>query len=191
MGVFGLGLFVGYLIAIGLKQSKPTLRAVLTVLGASLGGVPVAFLAGAGSKWIYPIGLLAGLLFFRITFLWASISSKKSRAASESTTGRSGALFEVGGIGALVFIMVTVALLLPDKSVVTERGQLTASYDVSRYSIYYPTPFEGSPQLVISGADYELSEQRADGFVLRLISYSVGNPITWQASGVQKQHRER
>lgn len=166
MGVFGLGLFVGYLLALGLKQSKPTLRAVLTVLGAALGGVPVAFLAGAGSKWIYPLGLLGGLLILRL-----------DRRRKEPRL-----------VGCQQGSAVAAALILPDKAAFTQRGQVRTLLEVTRYSIYNPNPFESPPNLVIGGAalGYELTEQRTDGFVLHLISYASGE-ITWEATGVLKR----
>ena len=58
LGVVALGSFVGVLLAVGLLRSGPTLKAVLTVIGAALGGAPVLFLSGTTEKWLYPIALL-------------------------------------------------------------------------------------------------------------------------------------
>jgi hypothetical protein len=60
LGVLCLGSFVGFLLGLGLLRSTPSLRAALTVVGAALGGIPVAFLAGTGQKWLYPLGYLPG-----------------------------------------------------------------------------------------------------------------------------------
>ena len=66
IGITALGLFVGFLLGLGLFSAKPTLKAALTVLGAALGGAPVAFLAHTELRWIYPVGLLIGFVCARV-----------------------------------------------------------------------------------------------------------------------------
>ncbi|HVT59473.1 MAG TPA: hypothetical protein VHR45_13860 [Thermoanaerobaculia bacterium] len=45
----------------GLMRSGLTLKAVLTVMSAALGGAPVLFMSGTRAKWMFPLGLLTGL----------------------------------------------------------------------------------------------------------------------------------
>jgi hypothetical protein len=79
LGVITLGVFVGWLLGVGLKNSSQTLKAVLTVLGAALGGGPILFMKGIGpEKWMYPIGLLLGLLWVRLSGARIEIVQKRS-----------------------------------------------------------------------------------------------------------------
>jgi hypothetical protein len=68
LGVFFLGGFVGFILggALRLPQSI-SVKAGLSILGAALGGVPIAFMGGLTyEKWMYPIGLVFGLLWVRV-----------------------------------------------------------------------------------------------------------------------------
>ena len=59
LGVFALCFFVGFLLSRGLSTSGDSLKAVITALGAALGGGPILFLKDAGNlKGLYPIGLI-------------------------------------------------------------------------------------------------------------------------------------
>jgi hypothetical protein len=68
VGVLVLGGFVGFLLGLGLFRSKNvTLKGVITIVGAALGGAPVLFMNGVGrDKWMYPIGLVIGLVWNRM-----------------------------------------------------------------------------------------------------------------------------
>ena len=67
VGVLALGVFIGFLLGFVLLQSKPTVKAAITVIGGALGGTPIAFMKDVGAaKWFYPIGLLVGLFFVRV-----------------------------------------------------------------------------------------------------------------------------
>jgi len=83
IGVTSLGLFVGLLFGLGIAHSKPTVKVVLTLLGAALGGAPVAFLANTTSKWLYPVGLIVGLLLGRFFARWVDVSSVKLKQEGE------------------------------------------------------------------------------------------------------------
>ncbi|OGT54746.1 MAG: hypothetical protein A3E01_18705 [Gammaproteobacteria bacterium RIFCSPHIGHO2_12_FULL_63_22] len=67
VGILFLGGFVGFLLSLTVKvSSKPTVRGMLQVIGAALGGTPILFMEGAGpSKWAYPVGLVLGLIWAR------------------------------------------------------------------------------------------------------------------------------
>lgn len=85
-GALALGIFVGWLLGFGLKNSGQNLRATLTVLGAALGGGPVLFLRDAGqAKWMYPIGLLLGLLYLRILDARDDIVQKHSKPSKRAS----------------------------------------------------------------------------------------------------------
>ena len=62
-GILFLGIFVGVVLAVGLQRSGGTLRAGITALGVALGAGPVAFIQDVGNaRWMYPVGLVVGLL---------------------------------------------------------------------------------------------------------------------------------
>jgi hypothetical protein len=85
LGAWALGIFVGWLLGYALLNSKPGLKAALTVLGAALGGGPILFLSDAGdAKWIYPIGLLLGLLMVRIPGARTAIANKYSNPSKHN-----------------------------------------------------------------------------------------------------------
>ena len=77
-GVLAMGVFVGYLLGLALLQTRSlNIKAAITVVGAALSGAPVVFMNGLGdSRWIYPVGLLLGLLFVRIPGARRAIAHK-------------------------------------------------------------------------------------------------------------------
>lgn len=80
-GILALGGFVGWLLGLALSHSKATLKAVITALGAALGGAPVAFMRGVSDKWMYPVGLIVGLL-------WIRLGSARSEIVESSGSSR-------------------------------------------------------------------------------------------------------
>jgi len=77
MGVLALGIFIGFLLGYALLQSRPTVKAAITVIGAALGGAPVVFVRDAGTaKWFYPIGLVLGLFLVRAFSARSAIALK-------------------------------------------------------------------------------------------------------------------
>jgi hypothetical protein len=56
-----VGFYVGIALNFGGAFVKPSLIAAVTIIGAALGGVPIAFLGSASAQWGYPVGLLVGL----------------------------------------------------------------------------------------------------------------------------------
>ena len=68
LGVFFLGGFVGFILALALNFPKSlNLKVISTIISTVLGGTPVAFMSGLTyEKWMYPIGLVTGLLWFRL-----------------------------------------------------------------------------------------------------------------------------
>ena len=84
LGVLYLGLFVGVLLGFGLSKSGQTLKAVLTAIGAALGGGPVLFMKDIGTeKWIYPLGLVIGLIWPRIITARDQIAEASRRSSGE------------------------------------------------------------------------------------------------------------
>jgi hypothetical protein len=68
IGVLFLGGFVGLLLGLTLQIPKSqSLKTVVAIIGAALGATPVAFMQGlAYEKWMYPVGLVVGLLWIRV-----------------------------------------------------------------------------------------------------------------------------
>lgn len=68
LGVLFLGGFVGFILALALNLPKNlNLKIASTIIGTALGGTPVAFMSNLTyEKWMYPIGLVTGLLWFRL-----------------------------------------------------------------------------------------------------------------------------
>jgi hypothetical protein len=68
LGVLFLGGFVGFILGLALSFSKKlTYKAVAAVLGAALGGAPLAFMGNlAYERWMYPVGLVLGLISIRL-----------------------------------------------------------------------------------------------------------------------------
>ena len=67
VGILFLGGFVGFLLSLTVKLSAPpTVRSIVQVIGAALGGAPMLFMQDAGSAiWAYPVGLVLGLIWAR------------------------------------------------------------------------------------------------------------------------------
>lgn len=185
LGIAALGLFVGLLLARGLARSEPTLRNVLTVLGAALGGAPLAFVKGAGAKWIYPVGLIAGYLIANVHF------GGVDRATAGIEQEPSLRLFQFGidvrrfVVGFVVAGLVAFAVWVPNNTTIRQKGSFRMGADISSpIHVYYPTRFDGTPYLSIAGpSEYELISQSPDGFVIKLEGYSEGETCQWEAVG--------
>ncbi len=190
VGVYCLGLFVGYLLALGLAHSKPTLRLVLTVLGAALGGVPIAFLAQAGSKWVYPIGLLFGFLFFRLITAHAYLFTQSKGSADEIPVPNRRMRVELALISVFLVSLTALALLLPTHLTVTESGEFKLGDNVGNLRIQYSRPFQSVPRLSIKPngyVTYRIEDERPDGFVFVPQSYSGVSSISWEAKGEERR----
>jgi hypothetical protein len=70
LGVLFLGGFVGFILGGTLRLTNVIpVKVAVSILGAALGGVPVAFMSGLTyQKWMYPIGLVFGLLWIRVVY---------------------------------------------------------------------------------------------------------------------------
>jgi len=189
VGVYCLGLFVGYLLALGLAHSKPTLRLVLTVLGAAVGGVPIAFLAQAGSKWVYPIGLLFGFLFFRLISAHAYLFTESKGGSEETPLRNRRTRVELALISGSLVFLTALALLLPSHLTVTESGEIKLGENVGKLRIQYSRPFQNVPRLSIKPdgyATYRIEDERPDGFVFVPQGYTVGSSVSWKATGEER-----
>jgi len=176
MGVLLLGVFVSYLLALGLTHSKPTLKAMVGVIGAALGGAPVVFLAGALAKWLYPAGLVLGLLLPRAVSLLRNDSSSSRRSWPE--------ILAIAAVTASIVSLTVLPSLPRPPHVDTQTDFLNPISGVTQYVEYYPLPFARPPHLAIEGVGpaYALTEQRSDRFVIEIRSFGAGR-ITWTANG--------
>lgn len=68
LGILFLGGFVGFIVSLALSFSKKlNYKAVAAVLGTALAGAPIAFMGELShQRWMYPVGLVLGLLSVRI-----------------------------------------------------------------------------------------------------------------------------
>jgi hypothetical protein len=86
LGTLATGSFVGLVLGQAPPSTtKPTTKAAVTIIGAALGGVPMAFLGNASTQWAYPVGLLLGLSVGRIYNARSDIASKWNPRAARST----------------------------------------------------------------------------------------------------------
>jgi polyferredoxin len=93
LSILALGWFVGFLIERGLQNSGPTMRAAITALGAALGSGPVLFLSGLPEghefvRWIYPIGLVLGVAWPRVSRARHEITEAKRRPSKSQKLSR-------------------------------------------------------------------------------------------------------
>jgi len=189
LGVLCLGVFVGFLLGFGLTRSKPTLRAALTVVGAALGGAPVAFLTTVQYRWLYPIGLLTGLIWVRIANIRIAADTRSHTYNLHAHT-RLAAWVDVALI-ILVSVAVIYAVIAPPGQVIEQHGELQLT-GTGEYEVFYPQPFVSAPALTFpSGADkpqeFWVVEQRANGFkVAARGTVIVGTIIKWSAKGQPK-----
>ena len=76
IGVSLVGIFVGLLLGLGLAYSKPTTQAVVTLLGATLGGAPIAYLHTRDWWYLYPAGLILGIVASRPLGFWLDFGER-------------------------------------------------------------------------------------------------------------------
>jgi len=188
IGVLALGLFVAYLLALGLANSRQTLRVVVTVIGVALGGVPVAFLAQAESKWAYPLGLLLGVALFSIFALRSALvtlneSSLPSRQITERRQRLRRELWLALLGGAIVAV---VAIVLPVRVTETERGEIELRSIQGRQNVRFARPFKNVPHLVFRPkgfVEYRLEDESVDGFTFVPTAFSPDSVVEWEATG--------
>lgn len=106
VGALSLGGFVGYVLGWVInKTSRPGVKSAVAIIGAGVSGAPLLFLEGLGSeKWMYPMGIVLGVLWSRFASIARSISN------GSKVQGRSAwyvALAQGGGI-----LVTTCAVLL-------------------------------------------------------------------------------
>jgi len=134
LGVIALGSFVGVLLAIGLLRSGPTLKTVLTVIGAALGGAPVLFLSGTAEKWLYPIALL---IAFCIGATIQALFNKRtvSQAGIIKPTG-----FDIEEIFYSIPFATTPSLTIDSKSTYTLPEQRADGFKIKFTTISHGDP---------------------------------------------------
>jgi len=109
-GILALGLFVGGILGWGLVNAKGSLKAGVTVLGATLGGGPILFMAASGdARWSYPIGLILGLLALYAYRLRGELFDS-SRSKEESSGGRGKKAFAVAELCVIIAVTALAAV---------------------------------------------------------------------------------
>jgi hypothetical protein len=188
LGVLCLGGLVGFLLAWGLAASKPTLKAIITVIGAGLGGAPVAFLAASGHRWLYPIGLLVGFLWVRAGALYRAgeLERRANFPAVRPMPAR-----VVATISAMVVITIVVLAypFVASTATVTEQAGEIRVLAFGAYEVFYREAFVSPPTLTLppttgQSEDIQILEQRADGFKVQIgLGTTHGAIIKWRAVG--------
>jgi hypothetical protein len=95
VGILCLGIFVGFLLGIGLYAQQINIRAALAVIGGALGAAPLAFIGGGNEKFMYPVGLIVGLLLTRLGSAAETIRKAMTGPASPTDDTLGWAIIEV------------------------------------------------------------------------------------------------
>jgi len=89
------------------KVSKPTIKTIVTVIGAAVSGAPAVFLQGLGSeKWFYPVGVVAGFFWSRFA---ASARAVKSGPSGGKKIAWYFSIIEVAAISISTLVLLLVA----------------------------------------------------------------------------------
>lgn len=113
LGSLSLGTFVGFVLGYGLILGrKPQIRGAVTIVGCALGGAPLYLLRASNDLWMYPVGLLLGLLVMRVMSARQHLSATPVRRSSASSNiGRLFAWLDIALISAFAFGCVAYALM--------------------------------------------------------------------------------
>ena len=188
LGVLALGVFVGFLLGLGLMKSGPTLKTVLTVIGAALGGAPVLFMSDTSQKWMYPIGLLNGLLCVRAMGARLDIAAKVARPSKARKLHGWFAWFDLIVIAAVIIAASGYALLSKREPGFEQTGSFKLM-PFGEIEIFYPRPYQSTPNLTFPSANhnphtFRLIEQRSDGFKIRTDGIVTKDSVVdWRADG--------
>ena len=109
-GVLCLGIFVGGILAFSLSKSDGNLKTAIAIIGAALGGTPMLFIEDVGqAKWVYPVGLILGLLILRFWFARSVLVNRRS--------GRNQQVFAWGEviIISILTVLAMVFTFIPEK----------------------------------------------------------------------------
>ena len=109
-GVLCLGIFVGGILAFSLSKSDGNLKTAIAIIGAALGGAPMLFIEDVGqAKWVYPVGLILGLLILRFWFARSVLVNRRS--------GRNQQVFAWGEviIISILTVLAMVFTFIPEK----------------------------------------------------------------------------
>jgi ABC-type amino acid transport system permease subunit len=65
LGVLFLGAVIGFILGLALRSATDvSVKFAVTLIGSTLSGTPILFMAGLGYEmWMYPVGLIIGLLW--------------------------------------------------------------------------------------------------------------------------------
>jgi hypothetical protein len=104
LGVVFLGGFVGFILGLTLQLPKTlNLKVAVSLIAAALGGAPLLFMRGLGfEKWMYPIGLVMGLL-------WTRIISARFSSASRSRQTQLFAWLDMVAIAVITLVVIVCA----------------------------------------------------------------------------------
>lgn len=83
VGVLFLGGFVGFLLGLTIQFSHgASIKLITAVLGAALGGAPIALMDDLSfQRWMYPIGLVIGVLWVRMVSARSTIVTRPKKEA--------------------------------------------------------------------------------------------------------------
>lgn len=187
LGVLCLGGLVGVLLAIGLTHTKPTLRAVVTVIGAGAGGAPVAFLAASTHRWLYPIGLILGFLWVRIVTLYKSADAAR-RSPMSIRPMPSLVVTAMAAMVIVTIVALTYTFAAPKLRFTEQMGDIHTTGS-GTYEVFYAEPLVSPPTLTFppgsgQSEDIKVLEQRSDGFKIQVgLGTTYGAVIKWRAVG--------
>src|SRR5205823_4074833 len=114
---------------------QPTLRAVLTVLGAALGGVPVAFIAASEHRWLYPVGLLMGFLWVRAVSIWKTIAEPAHSPERPRRTSPT-VIFELTFVFSLTCLAAIYVFITPQSRFSEQAGEIRTTGS-GIYEVFY------------------------------------------------------
>jgi hypothetical protein len=188
LGILALGGFVGFLLGLGLMNSHPTLKAAITVIGTALGGAPVVFISEASDKWMYPLGLLTGLLWSRAVGARVQLAQKVERPAKQAAVHGWLAWIDLLLILAITIGAVSLAFATKHATLLEQSGTLKLM-TLGEQEVFYAQPFQSTPNLTFSkGEDnpeeFRIIEQRSDGFKVKVGgAVTAGTVVEWHAQG--------
>jgi hypothetical protein len=77
------------------------------------------------------------------------------------------------------------AVILPEVPLLAQSGSVEVG-ETGQYEVFYPHRYVSAPHLIVRSkgyADFEIVEQRADGFRVRVRGTSSGSALEWQTGG--------
>lgn len=197
IGILALGVFVGFLLGLGLVKSGTTLKAAITVVGAALGGAPVIFMSDAEGRWLYPLGLLVGLLWIRVANARTEIAEHSSRPSKKRAIFGNFAWVDMTAVVLVTALGAWYAFLSTDNSGFEQTGQIQLMAEEGQ-DVFYPLAYESTPNLSysflrhsVAAKSFLVTEQRADGFKYKAegVGTNARATLRWTARGKKQSEQ--